>query len=207
MPRRSWKAYLVPPAVITGNESREVRHDLRALAPAAPREADETVVGGAERRHRPGPGHEASDRSSLRWPGAATTRRPPRWPAPEGWTANQTWFSETASPFGRFAIGIRSTTRSSAGSMRAIACENSLAHPDGSGSDRDAVGTLADGDRRRDAVRARVDARDGAVERVRDPHGAVAERDRRSARCPRSPVARPCPAENRCGRRSGSTRP
>ena len=53
-------------------------------------------------------------------------------------------------------------------------------HPDGAGSDRDAVGTLADRDRRRDArgdASCRIDPRDGAVKRVRDPHGAGAERD------------------------------
>ena len=42
-----------------------------------------------------------------------------------GWTANQTWLSKRASPFGRFATGIRSTTRFSAGSMRAMTRENS----------------------------------------------------------------------------------
>ena len=106
--------------------AREIRHDPAALAPAAPCGADETVVGRAERRLRPGPAHEgridrALDQSSgLRRPGALPDgrhRRPGRRARPGP--------RRGASPFGRFAIGIRSTTRFSAGSMRAIASENS----------------------------------------------------------------------------------
>ena len=91
-------------------------------------------------------------------PPPPTTRRPPRWPAPEAWTANQTWFSETASPFGRFATGIRSTTRFSAGSMRAIVLRELAAHPDRLRSDGDAVGPSPTGIVGRDAVRSRIDA-------------------------------------------------
>ncbi len=54
---------------------REVRHDLAALATAASRRADETVVGRAQRRLRAGPGHVA------RVDGALRSTRSPRRPA------------------------------------------------------------------------------------------------------------------------------
>ena len=100
----------------------EVRHDLRALAPAAPRGADQTVVGGAERGARPGPGREDRiDRAEIR---PLPLRRPVALHGgrrPTAGRRTRPGSPETASPFGRFAMGIRSTTRFSVGSMRAIA--------------------------------------------------------------------------------------
>ena len=54
--------------------------------------------------------------------------------------------------------------------------------PDRATSHHDALGAVADGDRRDDAVRCRVDARDGAVSAGADPHGAQRRRRPNRAR-------------------------
>ena len=185
MPGRSWKLYDRPPSVGAGSETARSGTSWRpALPPTLRKPVSPSFVSAATCISGGVVGEGRVDVARGSRLEVSTVSVPPRWPAPEARTATKSDPESTTIPSGRFPVftGLDAACpdagRSSRGCRRAR-CSPRRASP----RPRCRSGRRRPGSSPRGVFGGGVDARDRAVEAVRDPDRCRRRSPPRRRRC------------------------